>query len=290
MKFGDEIKYVLKIDYGNWVKRDTISKKFGEVLLHFEDQAVNPNNWIGDWYVTSSTYASPYSSFTDSPFGNYQNATTSFFQLKEKIDLTNSIAPFVYFYAKWDIENNYDYCQIQGSIDQGKNWIPLCGKYTSKGKGSAEGGSQPDNQPIYEGLQQNWVYEEIDLSDFVNNEVLLRFSLKSDAGLTKDGFYFDDFKIFYNIDPNAGILNKNMEVRVYPNPSKKTTQIDFSKTIDKGQVTVFDFLGNSIYTKLISNPIDSFMLNTEQFSDGIYFIKFSNTVYNIHPIKLNIIH
>lgn len=40
--------------------------------------------------------------------------------------------------------------------------------------------------------------EEINLSDYLGQQIKFRFVLKSDGGTNADGFYFDDFKIFYN--------------------------------------------------------------------------------------------
>jgi PKD repeat protein len=57
---------------------------------------------------------------------------------------------------------------------------------------------QPNNQPVYEGVQSSWVLEEINLSDYLGQQIKVRFQLRSDGEVNADGFYFDDFKIFYN--------------------------------------------------------------------------------------------
>ena len=101
------------------------------------------------------------------------------------------------FYAKWDLEVDYDFVQFQVSTDNGATWIGQCGNYTVPGT-SANGSVQPENEPIYEGNQVNWVFEEINLSDYLGQQIKVRFQLKSDGGSVADGFYFDDFKIYYN--------------------------------------------------------------------------------------------
>jgi hypothetical protein len=44
------------------------------------------------------------------------------------------------------------------------------------------------------------VLEEINLSDYLGQQIKVRFQLRSDGGSTADGFYFDDFKIMFNED------------------------------------------------------------------------------------------
>ena len=83
------------------------------------------------------------------------------------------------------------------STDGGVSWIGQCGNYTVPGT-NANGSVQPNNEPVYEGVQNTWVYEEINLSDYLGQQIQLRFQLRSDAGVNADGFYFDDFSIFYN--------------------------------------------------------------------------------------------
>jgi PKD repeat protein len=56
---------------------------------------------------------------------------------------------------------------------------------------------------VYEGVMSSWALEEINLSDYLGQIIKVRFQLKSDGGTRKDGFYFDDFNIYYNIQGPA---------------------------------------------------------------------------------------
>jgi PKD repeat protein len=51
---------------------------------------------------------------------------------------------------------------------------------------------------VYDGIMTNWVLEEINLSDYLGQVIKVRFQLRSDNATRKDGFYFDDFSIYYN--------------------------------------------------------------------------------------------
>ena len=133
------------------------------------------------------------SSITDSPVGNYiGDWGTSKTQLSRIINFSGIFYPFITFDAKWDIEQSYDFVQFQASTD-GVNWTPLSGNYTSIGSGS---GVQTTGEPMYDGLQEDWINETIDLSFYTNKpQVWFRFTLKSDGAVEEDGFYFDNFYI-----------------------------------------------------------------------------------------------
>lgn len=197
INFGDEIKYVLKTEYGTWTKRDTIIKTFGQITLQQFENADNSTNWTGTWGTTPSIYYSASNSFTESISGNYQNDASKSYQYNQTIDLTNANAAMITYYAKWSIETDYDYCQFQVSVDGGTTWIGQCGNYTVPGT-NANGSIQPNNQPLYEGTQNSWVLEEINLSDYLGQIIKVRFNFESDGGVNADGFYFDDFSIMYN--------------------------------------------------------------------------------------------
>jgi PKD repeat protein len=201
IQFGDQIKYILKTDNGLWVKKDTIVKTFGAITLQALEDATSATNWTGSWGTTSTTFVSPSRSFFENSSGNYPNNANRTYTYTPTIDLSNATAAMISFYAKWAIEADYDFVQFQVSTDGGTSWIGQCGNYTVPGT-SANGSVQPNGQPVYEGTQSSWVLEEINLSDYLGQQIKVRFQLKSDGGTTADGYYFDDFKVFYSVPSN----------------------------------------------------------------------------------------
>jgi carboxypeptidase T len=201
IQFGDQIKYILKTDNGLWVKKDTIVKTFGAITLQALEDATAVTNWTGTWSTTTSTFVSPSKSFFDGSTSNYSNNANKTYTYAPIIDLTTATSAMISFYAKWGIETDYDFVQFQVSTDGGTTWIGQCGNYTVPGT-SANGSVQPNGQPVYEGTQSSWVLEEINLSDYLGQQIKVRFQLKSDGGTTADGFYFDDFKVFYSVPSN----------------------------------------------------------------------------------------
>jgi PKD repeat protein/murein tripeptide amidase MpaA len=197
IQFGNLVKYIINTDNGLWVKRDTIVKTYGAYNLQVTENATAVTNWTGNWSTTTSTFVSSPKCFTDTPTGNYVNNANTTYSYVPTIDLTNAFAAQITFYAKWNIEADYDYVQFQVSTDGGTTWIGQCGNYTNAGT-SANGSVQPNNQPVYDGVMSSWVMEEINLSDYLGQIIKVRFQLRSDGGTRKDGFYFDDFNIYFN--------------------------------------------------------------------------------------------
>ena len=75
IQYGDEIKYVLVTDNGDWQNRDTIVKTYGSATLQFSDPAANLDNWTGDWDLTTEDFYSADYSFTDSPNNEYSKSS-----------------------------------------------------------------------------------------------------------------------------------------------------------------------------------------------------------------------
>lgn len=276
---GDSIIYVLSTDDGDWIKRDTIVKIYGGDYdtLAFET-GDDLSNWTGGWSTSGTIFYSPSKSITDSPgyYPNNVNRTTTYTPV---IDLTSSTAAHVSFFARWDIEKDYDYCQFQVSTDGGTNWIAQCGLFTQNSS-NQNGTIQPQNQPLWDGARTTWVEEKIDLSDYIGQSIKVRFILKSDGGVRKDGFYFDDFRILSIIDTvsTAGIANlTNSVVSIYPNPSNGELTIKNAAVNDN--VTVYDIRGLLVFSSKITEMNET-KIDLSSLSNGSYFVKISGESTN----------
>ncbi|NDF59944.1 MAG: T9SS C-terminal target domain-containing protein, partial [Crocinitomicaceae bacterium] len=190
-KNGDTIIFVIRTFSNRFETLDTITKIYGRPITICSENGNSFENWTSEtWNTTSSTFVSKSQSITDSPNGNYNDNSTSTINYIPTIDLTSSQHAFIEFNAKWDIELEYDYAQLQISEDNGTSWKAICGAYT-------HGAKVIDiyDQPVYDGTQKEWIKEAINLKDFIGKKIKVRFVLKSDNYTNYDGFYFDDFKI-----------------------------------------------------------------------------------------------
>jgi carboxypeptidase T len=287
IQFGDEIKYILKTEYIGWTRKDTIIKKYGALTTQFVEDGTSAANWTGNWTTTTSDFVSSPRSFTDGT-GDYSNNANKTTEFNQVIDLTNATDAAVSFYAKWEIEADYDFCQFQVSTDGGSNWIGQCGNYTVAGS-SVNGTVQPTGDPVYEGFQTSWVLEEISLSDYIGQTIKVRFQLRADGGLNEDGFYFDDFTIAYNIDA-AGLNEFAFDAKVFPNPANNELTISTSKPIGAGVIQLVDQNGKVVLQKNIEGTSNMFVLQTAQLSNGIYSVFVGGENEFAQPMKVVVMH
>jgi len=190
----DDIKLQLNVKFDNLqVSTDTISLRVGSPETIFKDTTTIVSSFwnTNTWSLTNSDYHTAPMSYTDSRNGVYENNAEAYMITKNSIDLTWHNNPLLTFYTRYDIEKGWDYAQVKVSTDNGLNWKALKGKYTRTGSQSQV------QEPLYDGKQESWVKEEMDLSAYAGSKIKLRFDLRSDAWEQRDGWYVDDISIVY---------------------------------------------------------------------------------------------
>jgi carboxypeptidase T len=270
---GEEVLFALSVDNGSYVITDTISKIFGITEVLFSDIADNLDNWTSvSWATTDEDFVSTSTSFTDSPGEEYSPNTTNYIT-SNPISLADAQGAFLNFWAKWDIEAGWDYTQVSISIDGGITFEPQCGLYTKAGNGN-----QDEGQPLYDGTQTDWVKEQINLSDYLGQEIRIRFSLVSDNGVEEDGFYFDDLEVITILDSGVStqpLVWSNLQVSAYPNPASDQIHLELSAIIPHSKLLFYNALGGLVYEQDFEN--ESLMkIQVQHWADGIYFYELIN--------------
>jgi hypothetical protein len=273
---GSIIKFILQTSFNGITYRDTLTKIYnpssGTLLVN--DNATNLSQWTTTtgWNITTSKFVSAPSSITDTPTGMYANNANTMITSLNSISLASAVQAKVNFYAQWDIENDYDYVQFMVSTNGGSTWIPQCGIYTNNGTGTGFGGVQPLNEPLYDGTQNTWIQEEISLSDYLGmSNVKFRFRLGSDAWVTKDGFYFDDFKVEVTLASGITqtIFLNEKDFILYPNPAQD--KVNILLPTHTQYIHIIDNLGRTVQKETL-NLTDSYSLNTQNLTEGIYTV------------------
>jgi len=276
---GDLLTYVISVDNGQFLSNDTVTKTYGQSQVLFSDAANSLTNWTVSqtWNTTSSAYYSPSSSITDSPGGNYSNNIDKSITMSSGVNLTNAVAATLSFYGKWEIEAGYDYVQLEISTNGGSSWTPQCGNYTKTGSSN-----QATGEPLYDGFQSTWVKEEINLSDYLGQNIMARFTIIADGGVREDGFYFDDFEINVVYGPQG--LEEFTENGLYisqniPNPSSETTSINYILPQTKGNayLNITNGMGQIIDKIVLNNTAQNIEVSTSQLPQGVYYY---NIEYN----------
>lgn len=273
---SETVEFILSVDNGVFAAEQNLTKTYFIAETTFADDASDLENWSSQvWNTTTSEFVSAPSSITDSPDGNYANNSLSFLTMEEEVDLGTAEAAFLSFWARWDIENDYDYTQIQISVNGGP-YVPMCGNFTNEGVSAQDGA---EGEPLYDDVQLEWVQEKIDLSEYLTageqHSIRLRWLLYSDGGVRADGFYFDDMEIL-TPDMTSDVDNftaKNFTVEAAPNPAKSYTVLTFSEAVQDGNLRLTEVTGKMLREVKFSG--DSYRLNVADLAAGIYFYEVS---------------
>ena len=293
---GTMLNFILEIDNGDFARADTISRVFGDYLNTeiFSEEFPVLDNWITEdgWDLTTEDFVSGPTSLTDSPFENYPNNRFAIITLDEPLEVSAAEEYALRFWAKWEIESFYDWAQLQFQVNDGP-WIPACGLYTVSGSAL-----QDPNQPIWEGEQEEWVQEEVDLTDFLSpGDVLsLRFFMVSDQFLNPDGFYVDDLVLLERnsneVSTSTPIANDRFSLKVMPNPSPGLSQLQLRlPNAYQGPVSwkLVDASGQIMKTGTLSALAGyaSEELDTSELPAGIYFLQLETGVHQ--PLSRKIV-
>ncbi len=272
MNVGTTYRLLLKIENGPFARVDTLSFIYGAGSVTYHDACNTTDGWVsagGTWSTTTTTFVSAPSSISDG-IGTYSNNSNKSITTVAAVDLTQATMAHLSYFAKWGIEQGYDYVQILVSENNGTSWLPLCGRYTTEGGADQMG---VEGQPVYQGSQSTWVSEQIDLSDYIGKQVKFRFTLVTDGGVTDDGFYFDDFKVSsYNL-ASQSIDDHKFESTfiLYPNPTCGEITIINKKNESIVSIELFDMVGNKVYEK--NESTSNVKISLPKLPKGYYYMK-----------------
>lgn len=215
--------------------------------IDFTDWAVS-----SDWSLTSEDFVSGPSSLTDSPGSDYDDRRTYEVSLLEDVDLSVYLEPSLSMMLKYDIEEDYDYAQLQISGNDGLSWEALCGELTEEG--SAD---QTLDLPLYDGTA-DWSMETIDLSAYMSyGAVDIRMVLVSDANVTGDGMYIDDIVLTGQPLISTGTIDvATASIDVYPNPATDFIIVDLPYRDDTYTCLITDMLGQTSHHTMAQYRID----------------------------------
>ena len=296
---GESIELIITVDMGKWrLSTQHVSVIVGIPKTYFVDNASSLEDWMAEsnvstnWELTTNNFYSSPSSFTESKTGNYLSNATVTLTKQSEVDLSKIEKPLLSFMTKFDIEKGWDYGQVLISSDSGDTWKAVGGNFSILGTGSF----QPTGVPVYDGKESDWVKEIIDLSQFNNDKILIRFQLKSDEYIEGDGWHIDNIQVFeyqnqiVSVENEKRILTEFSLSQNYPNPFNPSTKIRYNIPYDgtkralSVQLKVYDVLGREVATLVnkVQQPgnyeVEWNSLSTsggQAISSGVYFYKIS---------------
>jgi len=246
---------------GGYMNTDSLDILLGTPDIVFYDGAeggmVNFTSTI--WEASPQHVSQGLFAFTDSPTGNYPSNANSIMTGTVQLDLSNAANAYLFYDSRWEIENDYDWGQVEISRD-GSTWMPM--EATSTFPGTGQSPFHDPDEEGYHARQLIHIRERVDLIEFTgpsNETVSLRFVLRSDGGLQFDGWYLDEISVLA-YGPPAGIGDGLTPGRVpfafglgqnYPNPFNPQTTISFvvpgdGKETVQTKLAIYDVRGRLI--------------------------------------------
>ena len=180
------------------------------------------------------------------------------------------------FWTKFRVEKNYDMASLQFSIDSGTNWIPVC---TDKTKPSSPFSAQAGFDtitPVWDGYQNEWRKEIIDLQDYLGHKLWMRFYFRSDQFSEDWGFAVDNIRIrIANVITSVSdpIRQQDLQVQILPNPGNGQADIVLRGAAEgsRAQVKIRDTMGRLLYEASMKNG--SMRLMQPGLAAGCYLVE-----------------
>jgi hypothetical protein len=147
--------------------------------------------------------------------------------LTRQFDFSGVDEPILFNYRTWyDIEADYDYVYLLASTD-GESWEIL--ETPSGTDADPSGNSYGWGYNDLSGGDGSWIQEEVDLSQYADQQVWLRFEYVTDAAVNGEGLLLDDLSIpaidyFTDLEQDDGGWQGEGFVRV-PNLLPQTFRI-----------------------------------------------------------------
>ena len=117
------------------------------------------------------------------------------------------------YWAWWQLEVNYDYAYVLASTDGGSSWKFLQTQSTTTDDptgnnfGTGYNGDSGAGPSAAAGATATWVHDQVDLTPYAGQELLLRFEYITDGAVNRPGLMLDDIRIAeldYSEDFEAG--------------------------------------------------------------------------------------
>lgn len=293
---GQAMKFLLTLDNGSYTQTDTLHKTLqGPAQVLLDDPADElSDDWVtSGWNTTTESFVSAPSSLTDSPGAPYFPSDVNPLLLAEPVFIpANAVKPELRFFARWEIEDYFDYLLLSGAGSDGL-FAPLCGRYTTPGSPF-----QLNGAPLYDGVQTDWVEECIALDNYIGQDFYLEFTLFSNEEIESDGFYLDDLRIQYFDPASSSTVSQPLDAfrlrQNRPNPASDRTVIAWenpTKRRGEASLLVFNALGEKIWEQNVNlTRQNQLALNLKNWPNGLYTYQLRAPGWQSPALKLNVAH
>lgn len=165
-----------------------------QTTVFSDDFEAGLSGWTltGDWGLATSQAFNGSNSLADSPAGYYLNNVSATATTAASYNFSSIVDASCHFKVKYDIENGFDTCYVDMSLNGGTSW---------------------QNIDFFngEGNLTNWQTKNISLGGAIGSSaVKLRFRMFTDGGYVVDGIFIDSFRIVTsNVDNSPPFIVHN---------------------------------------------------------------------------------
>ncbi len=254
------------------------------------DWVTDPNSYEGNfaWFAENTASPSDLSLIIAQPFN---------------LDGPN---PALSFWHRYATEGNWDGGVVEISTDAGQSWIDLGDKMFQNGYNGTLNDNTPNpltGRPAFTGGSNGFIETIIDLSDYVQQDILFRFRLGCDDAVGADGWYIDNITLlgdFYSITNTAcvssnpddihcsdattviygditdtkTVIEAGLKVAVFPNPANNNVFVKMN-SIENSPTTIslLNINGQLLYTEDLDYSTGSYQMDLSTYPQGIYMIQ-----------------
>jgi extracellular elastinolytic metalloproteinase len=274
--------------------------------INFEDGV---ENGLGNWEFENPVGAASWGgTFTNTNSGNFafyaENIDSESDQLLilEEPVILDGENPALTFWHYYDTEASWDGGVVEISTD-GTNWEDLGDAMIVNGYT----GPLQDNpaSPIsgrlaFHGKSNDWIRTVVDLSDYTNTPIQIRWRLGCDGLVGGDGWYIDDIRFYGNFrqitniactddeeplcsevstvifgDPTSSTteLGKAEELSLFPNPTKGSFTIQLVNALPKTAELRVLAMDGRLLTRFEDDNFQSREIDLSAYGAGVYLVQ-----------------
>ncbi|MBK7879576.1 MAG: immune inhibitor A [Saprospiraceae bacterium] len=269
---GEVINFTIKLTTGDYEQTIQARKVYWGNPA-WEEKCLDQNQWMSPnnnpLVITTESYTSAPGSFTDSPNKKLTPGREYRMRTTVPIDLRNAASAFLSLQAKWDLNPESDFAQVQISTD-GISFEPICGRYTVRG-----GNFQDLDNPVYSGSQKNWIAEWIDLKKYLGRSIYLQIFVNTNySEIPYDGFYVDDIKLFTSFYTSNHESERSL-IHVYPQPAHAYLEIR-SEDILPAKLNLSQLDGKTLEMPLKHLGSGHWRMDVAGLQPGVYLLHYVN--------------
>jgi hypothetical protein len=169
------------------------------------------------------------------------------------ISLTGFIEPILEFYHYYQMDRfntGFDGGNIKITKNIDKFWSILYPEEGYPCDSISNNNYALAGEPAFSGFIHDWEHVKVNLSDYIDQQIIIRFHFASTEKVEDAGWYIDNFKIYDTVQSHGPPSPENYYLSEnYPNPFNSETIIHYQLPV-RGRVVLklFNILGREIFT------------------------------------------